>query len=50
MPSKFASTALALILMSPAPAFADDAADADAAEGRTIVVTGQLDGYRGQSW
>lgn len=46
MPSKFASTALALILMSPAPAFADDAADADAAEGRTIVVTGQLDGYR----
>ncbi len=46
MPSKFASTALALILMSPAPAFADDAADAEAAEGRTIVVTGQLDGYR----
>lgn len=46
MPSKFASTALALILMSPGAAFADDAADADAAEGRTIVVTGQLDGYR----
>ena len=46
MPSKFASTALALILMSPTPAFADDAADAEAAEGRTIVVTGQLDGYR----
>ena len=46
MPSKFASTALALILMSPVPAFADDAADAEAAEGRTIVVTGQLDGYR----
>ncbi len=46
MPSKFTSTALALILMSPAPAFADDAADAEAAEGRTIIVTGQLDGYR----
>ncbi|MEK6637147.1 MAG: TonB-dependent receptor, partial [Pseudomonadota bacterium] len=43
MPSKFASTALALILFSPAPAYANDAADA---EGRTIVVTGQLDGYR----
>ena len=46
MTSKFASTALALVLMSPVPAFADEAADAAATEGRTIVVTGKLDGYR----
>lgn len=50
MTLKFAATttALALILMCPAPAFADEAADAEAAaaEARTIVVTGQLDGYR----
>jgi catecholate siderophore receptor len=46
MPSKFASTALALILMSPVPALADEAADAAEIERQTIIVTGQLDGYR----
>jgi catecholate siderophore receptor len=43
MTSKFASTALALIVMSPTSAFAADAADGEA---RTIIVTGQVDGYR----
>lgn len=40
---KPASTALALILLIPAPAFAEDAAAEDAG---TIIVTGQVDGYR----
>ena len=43
MTFKPASTAMALILLIPAPAFADDAA---ADDGSTIIVTGQVDGYR----
>jgi catecholate siderophore receptor len=43
---KFASTALALILVCPAHAWARDGADAEGAEGRTIIVTGSRDGYR----
>ncbi len=47
MAFKFASTALALVLVCPTPAWADDAADAEAeAERGTIIVTGQRDGYR----
>lgn len=45
MPVKSLATAITLVLMCQAPAFADSADDADAA-GSTIVVTGQLDGYR----
>ena len=40
---KPASTALALFLLTPVPALADDAA---ADDGSTIIVTGQVDGYR----
>lgn len=43
MTFKTASSAIALILMLPTPAFADDA---EADERNTIIVTGKVDGYR----
>jgi catecholate siderophore receptor len=47
MTFKSSSTALALILMCQAPAYAEEAVEGEAeGEARTIVVTGQLDGYR----
>lgn len=46
MSSNFATTVFALILMCPVPALADEATDAAEVERQTIIVTGQLDGYR----